>query len=139
MEERPCSRCGELFGVNPRARATHHFCAKLDCQRERRRLNQQARRASAVDDEPSRAGRAERAAYMRAYRARHEGYRQREQEGARRRRNEAGSTPLLARVYLVPGRGPELRVRVVSDAGLAVTVRGEATSGLCLERRNEAG
>lgn len=139
MEERPCSRCGELFRINPRARATHQFCAKLDCQRERRRLNQQARRTSAVDDEPSRTARDERAAYMQAYRAAHEGYREREKEGARRRRNEAGSTPVPAKVYLVPGRGPELRVRVVSDAGLAVTVRGDATSGLGLERRNEAG
>jgi hypothetical protein len=139
MEERPCAHCKEGFRLNPRARATHHFCSKLDCQRERRRLNQRARRTSAVDDEPSRAGRAERAAYMRAYRAAHEGYRQREQEGARRRRNEAGSTPLPARVYLLPGRGPELRVRVVSDAGLAVTVRGDATSRLGLARRNEAG
>lgn len=139
MEERPCSRCGELFRVNPRARAIHHFCAQLECRRERRRLNQQARRANASDDEPSRTVRDERAAYMKAYRAAHEGYRQCEKVGARRRRNEAGSTPVPARVYLVAGRGPELRVRVVSDAGLAVTVRGDATSGHGLERRNEAG
>lgn len=48
MEKRWCTHCGEVFPLraqNPK----QSYCAKADCQRERRRLWQQVRRKSDID------------------------------------------------------------------------------------------
>jgi hypothetical protein len=78
----------------------------------------------------SESGRKRRAAYMRSYREAGDDYRTREREAARRRRGtaspaagvvtEAESGGDLARVYVVPGPGPAIRLHVVTDAGLSV-------------------
>lgn len=137
-EQRSCARCGAPLQLNTRARATHRFCRSVDCQRERRRVAQEARRA-ACSSGLSTTGKAAWAAYMKRYREAHAAYREREREAARRRRNEAGSSCVPAKVYLLPGPGAELRVRVVSEAGLAVTMGTGVSSARRSERRNEAG
>ena len=142
MEQRSCAHCGKQLRVNTRACETHHYCAAAECQRERRRLAQRARRACSPAP-PSEASRASAAAYMKSYRESHAPYRQREREAAERRRNEAGSSDLPAKVYLVSGPGSAVRLRVVSEGGLVVTMKTDApsepASSPAVARRNEAG
>lgn len=128
MEEGTCALCGAPFRINSRARRTHVVCGKAECQRERRRRAQKQRRAKATAE-----SRQEWADYMCAYRREHPDYRERERAAARRRRvrrNEAGSNGLPARVYLAPGPGSGVVLRVVSDAGESVTIRAEGTSAI---------
>ncbi len=78
MESRWCTACGNLFV--PRAQAPRQsYCAQPDCQRERRRLWQQAKRRSDPDylDNQSQAQRAwagRNPGYWREYRASHPAY-----------------------------------------------------------------
>ncbi|MGC4395653.1 hypothetical protein [Hydrogenophaga crocea] len=48
MKERWCSACGELFQVRPQS-PSQAFCAKQDCQRERKLLWQRTKRKSDPD------------------------------------------------------------------------------------------
>lgn len=123
METRLCARCGGGFPLNPRARATHGYCPEADCQRERRRAAQQARRARDGRPPLSATGKASHAACMRSCR----------RETARIQREESvteagfGSAE-PARVYVVRGPGPAVRLRVVSEAGMDVVVDAQEAS-----------
>ena len=92
METRPCVRCGEPFPVNRRASEFHLHCAKDECQSERKRLAQKARRAKQGCPVLGPKRKRIRAGYMAAYRQEHAAYRRRERDAARRRRvvTEAG-------------------------------------------------
>lgn len=97
-------------------------------------MTQQERRAKCgVPAITSESGKKRRAAYMKAYRQADDDYRTRERELAARRRRgpavpaagvvtEAESSGERARVYVVPGPGAAIRLHVVTDAGLSVTV-----------------
>lgn len=136
MEERPCARCGDPFRVNPRAGKTHRYCSKDDCQGERCRVAQRDRRARDGRPPLSETGRKSHAAYMKSYR-----------QTRRRKRSavvdacvrEAGSTGDPATIYVVPGRGPGLRLRVVTEAGLDVIFDTAKASGGSLSVVTEAG
>lgn len=139
MEERLCACCGDGFRVNPRARATHSYCAKTRCQGERRRVGQSRRRECEGRPALSEAGTAHHAAYMKQYRDDHPAYRAHENRQRREREpaveavdgavREAGSSVDRAVVYVVSGRGPMIRLRVVTEGGLDVTVRLPEASG----------
>lgn len=143
MEERLCVCCGERFRVNPRARATHSYCAKTRCQSERRRVGQSRRRECEGRPALSEAGTAHHAAYMKSYRDDHPAYRDHENRQRRERERErepaveavddavreAGSSDDRAIVYVVSGRGPLIQLRVVTEGGLDVTVRLPEASG----------
>lgn len=129
MDERPCAHCRAPFRVNPRARK-QEFCGLVECQRERRRLAQKKRRAEKGVPPLSSASRTKRADYMQGYRRSHEGYRRREREAAARRRakspaervvTEAGLADQPAMVYVLPGPGGSIRLRVATDAGWSAT------------------
>jgi hypothetical protein len=146
-ELRPCSRCGAPFAVNPRSRATHRFCSKGACQAERRRLAQLSRRKTDGRPPLSDASKERHAAYMQDYRRAQKRQRKRplspppgastQEPGAGVR--EAGSMGDAAIVYVVPGPGPGIRLRVVSEAGLCATFDVPDTSGDSDPRVKEAG
>lgn len=125
-EDRPCARCGELFRVNRRAQATHSYCPKSECQRERRRVGQLARRARDGRPELSDAGKAHHTAYMRSYRRRRKGY---VAEACAESVREAGFVGEPARVFVVRGPGPSIRLRVVTYSGADVVVDAIQATG----------
>lgn len=131
METRLCAQCGGSFPLNARAREAHAYCAKVECQRERRRAAQQARRTRDGRAPLSEAGKASHAACMRACR----------REAARILREDESVTEAgfdgeePARVYVVRGPGPEVRLRLVTRAGVDVVIDAKEAS----ERVTEAG
>lgn len=145
-ELRPCSRCGAPFAVNPRSRATHRFCSKGACQAERRRLAQLSRRKTDGRPPLSDTSKKHHAAYMKDYRRAQKRQRKRPVpsagaplQGPGAGVREAGSMGDVASVYVVPGPGPGLRLRVVSEAGLCATFDVAEASGESDPRVKEAG
>ena len=108
MESRQCVACGQAFRPRPQT-PRQSYCAAAECQRERRRRWQQAKRRSDPDyrDNQARAHRAwcsRHRGYWREYRRTHPQYaarnrtRQHERDGRRRARHLANmdaSTPGL--------------------------------------------
>ncbi len=131
METRLCAHCGSGFPLNPRARAAHTYCPKVECQRERRRAAQQARRARDGRAPLSDAGKASHAACMRS--CRREAARILREEGSVTEAGFGDEEP--ARVYVVRGPGPEVRLRLVTRAGVDVVIDAKEASG----RVTEAG
>lgn len=119
MEDRPCAHCGELFRVNRRAQSTHSYCSKSECQRERRRVGQLARRARDGRPPLSDAGKAHHTVYMRSYRRRGSAS---EAEACEESVREAGFAGEPASVFVVRGPGPSIRLRVVTSSGADVVV-----------------
>ena len=123
-ERRECVHCGAPFDVNWRADEFHLWCRKTECQRERKRRAQQARRAKAKGAEPSAAAKKTRAGFMRRYRARHAKYRRRERAARKRRRSsavtEAGSNDAAAKLYVVDDPVFGTQLRAVTAAGRTV-------------------
>lgn len=141
MPETPqCVHCGALFEMNYRSRRTHRYCSNEECQKERRRLAQGKRRARKRQGGKagkrqgapmSTAGKRLRATYMREYRRQHLGYRQREMELARARRQpasapvttppEAASGAVPADVYVTTDEQGGVALRLVTRAGAVFT------------------
>jgi hypothetical protein len=107
MEQRRCAGCHKLFHPRPQC-PDQRFCSAAECQRERKRRWQKARRAADPDyrDNDVQASRQWRSAnpdYWREYRRKHPRYvtgnrqRQRERDRANRRnRAAAAAKPDLA-------------------------------------------
>ena len=104
MNKRRCAGCRRLFRPRPQS-PQQQFCSAPDCQRERRRRWQRARRRSDPDyrENQARAQRRWREAhpdYWREYRKRHPGYtaenRARQRERDRHRRRADGDDRALA-------------------------------------------
>jgi hypothetical protein len=92
MESRQCACCGQAF--RPHSQVPQQmYCSSAACQRERRRLWQQAKRASDADYRENQA-RAQRGwaqnhcDYWREYRRRHPQYCQSNRDAARQRQRE---------------------------------------------------
>lgn len=135
MEKRPCAHCERPFVVNPRARESHRFCRRVECQSVRRCRAQNARRAEHGCPKPSDASKRKRADYMVRYREQHAAYRRRDRDARRRRHavTEAGSGVEQATVYVVRRPGDAIRLRVVTEAGSAIEFRADATSDVTQE------
>jgi hypothetical protein len=102
MESRRCAGCGQAF--RPRAQnPQQHYCSKDVCQRERRRLWQQAQRANDADYRENQA-RAQRAwaqshrDYWRDYRGRHPDYCERNRAAARQRQSDRRHAATFAKM-----------------------------------------
>jgi hypothetical protein len=92
MESRRCAGCGQAFRPRPQV-PQQHYCSAAACQRERRRIWQQAKRSSDTDYRENQA-RAQRAwtqshrEYWREYRRAHPQYSERNRNGARQRQRD---------------------------------------------------
>jgi|GraSoiStandDraft_25_1057303.scaffolds.fasta_scaffold323455_2 hypothetical protein len=92
MESRRCAGCGQAFRPRPQV-PEQHYCSAPACQRERRRIWQQAKRASDTDYRENQA-RAQRAwaqshrEYWREYRRTHPQYCESNRDGARQRQRD---------------------------------------------------
>jgi hypothetical protein len=92
MESRRCAGCGQAFRPRPQV-PQQHYCSAAACQRERRRLWQQAKRSSDTDYRENQA-RAQRAwaqshpEYWREYRRTHPQYCESNRDGARQRQHD---------------------------------------------------
>jgi hypothetical protein len=107
MEKRRCGACRKLFHPRPQS-PEQQFCSAAECQRERKRRWQKARRALDADYrdndvQANRQWRSEHPGYWRGYRRNHPQYvnrnrrQQRERDRARRRdRVPTAPTPGLA-------------------------------------------
>jgi hypothetical protein len=111
MESRWCNACGNAF--QPRAQAPRQsYCTNPECQRERRRLWQQAKRRSDPDylDNQLNAQRAwalRNPGYWRAWRARHPGYVEQNRQ-LQQARNRKGQSQSIANVDVSPLIAPRL-------------------------------
>jgi hypothetical protein len=120
----------------------HRHCAIDECQRERRRLAQKARRAQHGGPAVLSAERKKhRAKYMASYREEHAVYRRRERGAAHRRRvvTEAGSNDEPARLYVASRPGEAIRLRVVTEAGRSIELGAAVTSEILGRVVTEAG
>jgi hypothetical protein len=92
MESRRCAGCGQAFRPRPQV-PQQLYCSAAACQRERRRIWQQAKRSSDTDYRENQA-RAQRAwtqshrEYWREYRRTHPQYSERNRNGARQRQRD---------------------------------------------------
>lgn len=111
MERRWCTACGQVFIPRPQV-PRQTYCAQPDCQRERRRLWQQAKRQSDPDylDNQAQAQRAwskRNSNYWRAYREAHPDYAV--QNRTRQRvRNDKRKTLKIAKMDSIPRASPLL-------------------------------
>ncbi len=95
MEKRRCAACHRCFHPRPQS-PTQTFCSAAECQRERKRRWQSAKRGTDPDyrendARSSRHWRQQHAAYWREYRRRHPEYTARNREQQRRRNQTRGS------------------------------------------------
>ena len=119
----------------------HQHCARDECQRERRRLAQKARRAKQGSLVLGATRKKFRSEYMAVYRQEHARYRRRQRDAARRRRvvTEAGSNDEPARLYVASRPGEAIRLRVVTEAGRSIELGAKATSEILGRVVTEAG
>lgn len=101
MENRWCTACGQAFRPSPKV-PRQSYCSDPDCQRERRRLWQQARRRSDPDyldnqEQAQRAWSKRHPDYWRAYRAAHPDYVDRNRQ-LQSERNEKKPPPAIAKM-----------------------------------------
>lgn len=104
MENRWCNACGQLFSPSPKV-PRQSYCPDPDCQRERRRLWQQARRRSDPDylDNQIKAQKAwgrRHPDYWRAYRAEHPDYAERNRllQVERNEKKPSHASPAIAKM-----------------------------------------
>ena len=121
MEKRRCAACHKRFHPRPQS-PTQTFCSAAECQRERKRRWQRAKRGADPDyrendARSSRHWRQQHAAYWREYRRRHPEYTARNRQ-QQRRRNQTRRSNALQGTNPVPG--------VTSPAGIA---NGDASGG----------
>jgi hypothetical protein len=137
MEMRSCVECGAEFRVNYRAGPRHLRCGERVCQRKRLTKAQRALRAERAETETRKRAespgfgieseRAKRAKSMREYRATHGKYCERDavrRRRSRERRNDDGSTIEPVKAYVQAGPSGPIRLRVVTEGGVAWRVDG---------------
>lgn len=129
MENRWCNACGQMFRPSPKV-PRQSYCSDSDCQRERRRLWQQARRRSDPDylDNQTKAQKAwgkRHPDYWRAYRAEHPDYveRNRQLQVERNERKPFPAPPAIAKMDEFPGAIPlptgRYRLIGIDETGIA--------------------
>ena len=121
MEKRRCAACHKHFHPRPQS-PTQAFCSAAECQRERKRRWQRAKRGADPDyreneAHSSRHWREQHASYWREYRRSHPDYTTRNRQ-QQRRRNQARDSRAGARANPVP--------LAVPPAGIA---NGDASAG----------
>ena len=121
MEKRRCAACHKRFHPRPQS-PTQAFCSAAECQRERKRRWQRAKRGTDPDyrendARSSRHWRQQHAAYWREYRRSHPEYTARNRQ-QQRRRNQTRRSSTAARANPVS--------QVAHPAGIA---NGDASAG----------
>jgi hypothetical protein len=121
MEKRRCAACHKHFHPRPQS-PTQAFCSGAECQRERKRRWQRAKRGADPDyreneARSSRDWRQQHASYWREYRRSHPDYTARNRK-QQKRRNQTRRSGTTARANQVP--------LVASSAGIA---NGDASAG----------
>ncbi len=121
MEKRRCAACHKHFHPRPQS-PTQAFCSGAECQRERKRRWQGAKRGADPDyreneARSSRHWRQQHASYWRDYRRSHPEYTARNRK-QQKRRNQTGRSSTAARANQVPWVAP--------PAGIA---NGDASAG----------
>lgn len=121
MENRWCNACGEAFSPRPQS-PRQFYCAKAECQRERRRLWQQAKRRSDPDylsnqTQAQRAWTERNPNYWRRYREEHSSYTERNRLQQRNRYERNGRNVTAAKPFDLPPSGLYQIQRVDAKAG----------------------